>query len=76
MLYYFLFEICPCFLFFLVGGLIIYLGSIMFAAGVEIFEKANQENSIVLQKGKMEKSLAKEKVYRENFKNAKGELLY
>ena len=63
MLYYFLFEICPCFLFFLVGGLIIYLGSIMFAAGVESFEKANQENSMQQQMIWRKKSRLREDEY-------------
>lgn len=55
---------------------IIYLLSIMFGYGFESFEKKHLENSRELQSQWREESLAKEKVYRENFKNAKGKLLY
>ena len=55
---------------------IIYLLSIMFGYGFESFEKKHLENSRELQSQWREESLAKEKVYLENFKNAKGKLLY
>jgi hypothetical protein len=48
----------------------------MFGYGFESFKKKHLENSRELQSQWREESLAKEKVYLENFKNAKGKLLY
>jgi len=60
MLYYFLFEVCPCFLFFLVGGLIIHLLSIMFKSVIDSLGEARLENIRENLKIKAEESLAKE----------------
>jgi hypothetical protein len=56
MLYYFLFEVCPCFLFFLVGGLIIHLLSIVFKSVADSLGEAHHKNSREWQKGKREES--------------------
>ena len=48
----------------------------MFGYGFESFKKKHLENSRELQSQWREERLAKEKVYLENFKNAKGKLLY
>jgi len=41
-----LFDICQSFVIFLIGALIIYLGSIMVANGFKSLEEANHENSM------------------------------
>ena len=66
MLDYLLFELCPCLTVFLLGALIIYLGSIMVASGVESFEKKHLENSQELQSQWREESRAKEEEYYRN----------
>lgn len=61
-----LFDICQSFVIFLLGALIIYLLSIMFAGGVESFEKKHLENSQELQSQWREESRAKEEEYYRN----------
>ena len=63
MLYYLLFELCPCLTVFLLGALIIYLGSIMVAYGFNSLEEANQENSMQQQMIWRKKSRLREDEY-------------
>lgn len=63
MLYYLLFEICPCLMVFLIGALIIYLGSIMVANGFKSLEEANHENSMQQQMIWRKESRLKEEEY-------------
>ncbi len=63
MLYYLLFEICPCLLVFPLGALIIYLLSKMLAYGVDSFEERCRENSEELQFRWRKESRLKEEDY-------------
>ena len=64
MLDYLLFELCPCLTVFLLGALIIYLGSIMVAYGFNSLEEANQENSMQQQmKWRKESRLREDEYY-------------
>jgi hypothetical protein len=48
MLHYLLFEICPSFMIFPLGALIIYLGSKMFACGIESLENGQRQYAAVM----------------------------